>query len=88
VSRWKFVRLFRKKRERWWCGRGIGLENLSHGRKGICLQNNSKGLQDIHFLNIVHLDIKPGNILIDGSGRLKIGDFGHAAKCPVVYLYY
>ncbi|ORY06683.1 kinase-like protein, partial [Neocallimastix californiae] len=46
-----------------------------------------KGLEHVHKLNIVHLDIKPANIFIkkseDGKLVLKIGDFGLARKCPV-----
>ena len=42
-----------------------------------------QGLHDIHTRDIVHLDIKPGNILIASNGRLKIADFGLAAQCPV-----
>ncbi|OHS97545.1 CAMK family protein kinase [Tritrichomonas foetus] len=33
-------------------------------------------LEYCHDQNIVHLDIKPGNILIDGYGRPKLADFG------------
>lgn len=36
------------------------------------------GLHHIHHANFLHLDIKPGNILFDRSGRLKIADFGLA----------
>ncbi|KAI8071983.1 kinase-like domain-containing protein, partial [Thamnidium elegans] len=36
----------------------------------------SLGLNDIHEANIVHLDLKPTNILIDDKGFIKIGDFG------------
>lgn len=36
----------------------------------------SCGLKHIHSFGLVHLDIKPANILIDSSGILKIGDFG------------
>jgi len=46
-----------------------------------------KGLEHVHNLNIVHLDIKPANIFIKKSSTgeliLKIGDFGLARKCPV-----
>lgn len=34
------------------------------------------GLGQIHLAGIVHLDIKPANVLIDRHGNLKIGDFG------------
>lgn len=40
------------------------------------LRQISKGLEFIHQQNLVHLDIKPANILINSEGILKIGDFG------------
>ncbi|CAF3087319.1 unnamed protein product [Rotaria socialis] len=34
------------------------------------------GLEYIHASDIMHLDIKPGNIMIDNQGIIKIADFG------------
>ena len=39
--------------------------------KGIC-----KGLNFLHKCNIVHLDLKPQNILMDANMMPKIADFG------------
>lgn len=42
------------------------------------LHDVSSGLAHIHANGLVHLDIKPANLLIASSGRVKIGDFGIA----------
>lgn len=47
------------------------------------LNQVSNGLKHIHAHSIVHLDIKPDNILVDGDGKIKIGDFGMATKVPI-----
>lgn len=36
----------------------------------------SSGIADIHKLGIIHRDIKPNNMKVDGEGVLKIFDFG------------
>lgn len=38
------------------------------------------GLSYVHRMGMVHLDIKPGNILLDSSGTPKIVDFGISAE--------
>lgn len=40
------------------------------------LEQISKGLQAFHRLEMVHQDLKPDNVMIDGSGTIKIIDFG------------
>lgn len=35
-----------------------------------------KGLEHIHSKNLIHRDLKPGNLLLNQSGTLKIADFG------------
>lgn len=43
----------------------------------------TRGLQAFHRLEMVHQDLKPDNIMIDGSGTVKIIDFG-ATRVPGV----
>ena len=47
------------------------------------LADIAQGLNHIHHCGIVHLDLKPANILISKDGLLKIGDFGMASRIPV-----
>ncbi|KNC97468.1 WEE protein kinase [Spizellomyces punctatus DAOM BR117] len=57
--------------------------SLDEYRTWRILSDIALGLKHIHELNLVHLDIKPGNIFITANGSLKIGDFGLASRSPV-----
>ncbi len=47
-------------------------------RKLELMRDLSEGLSYAHAQNVVHRDIKPANLIIDGTGRLRILDFGIA----------
>lgn len=40
------------------------------------LRDISLGLKSLHKRNVVHLDIKPENILLSNTGKYKISDLG------------
>eukprot|EP01121_Diplochlamys_sp_Union-15-3_P022636 TRINITY_DN9709_c0_g1_i2.p1 TRINITY_DN9709_c0_g1~~TRINITY_DN9709_c0_g1_i2.p1 ORF type:complete len:232 (-),score=27.85 TRINITY_DN9709_c0_g1_i2:30-725(-) len=51
-------------------------ETLSEKQASYVLQNTLKGLQYLHTMSILHLDVKSANILLNESGLVKLADFG------------
>lgn len=47
----------------------------------------AQGLKHLHSYNLVHLDIKPANIMITAQGVCKIGDFGLLIDLNEVIFY-
>lgn len=37
----------------------------------------ARALQYLHSINLVHLDLKPANLLLTSDGRLRLADFGN-----------
>ena len=46
-----------------------------------------RGLKYIHSANVIHRDLKPGNILVNENCDLKIGDFGKWASTVIFFIY-
>ncbi len=64
------------------------LDKMSLRQRCRVLEAVLAGLNDLHHHQILHLDIKPGNILIDSDLRPLLADFGLSCLCgerPAVY---
>jgi serine/threonine protein kinase len=65
-----------------YCSRGSLTHLLRHACGPIpeaavwhMLHDLAQGLHHLHSLGIVHMDVKPSNVLVDESWRLKLSDF-------------
>lgn len=54
------------------------LGSLSSAELLTTIRQIAEGLQEAHRAGVCHLDIKPGNIMLDARSRVKILDFGLA----------
>lgn len=73
--------------------RGESLSQVLQRRKTLpehlvldVLEQTAHGLSAIHAANLIHRDIKPGNLLVTPEGTVKITDFGIAKAAEAVPL--
>ncbi len=55
---------------------------LEWGRAAHSIRQAALGLQHVHEMGVVHRDVRPGNLLMDRQGVVKVFDFGLAAFLP------
>lgn len=58
----------------------LSKQNFTPTEKSIIALGISYGLQELHSRNILHLDLKPGNVLLNKDNYPLICDFGFCAK--------
>ncbi|XP_054798345.1 probable LRR receptor-like serine/threonine-protein kinase IRK isoform X2 [Prosopis cineraria] len=60
---------------------------LSWNERFHIILGTAKALAHLHHTNIIHYNIKSTNVLIDGYGEAKVGDFGLARLLPMLDRY-
>ncbi|XWS65570.1 hypothetical protein CRYUN_Cryun05aG0125100 [Craigia yunnanensis] len=60
---------------------------LSWNDRFSIILGTAKSLAHLHQSNIIHYNIKSSNVLIDGTGEPKVGDFGLARLLPMLDRY-
>lgn len=70
-------------------GGDLGFHIYELGERGICMERVVyytaqiiTGILHLHSMDIVYLDMKPENILLDGKGQCRLSDFGLAMELP------
>jgi hypothetical protein len=53
-------------------------KSMSLYQKVTCARDIASGMAWLHHIQVVHLDLKPTNILYDSNRRMKVADFGLA----------
>ncbi|XP_021297073.1 probable LRR receptor-like serine/threonine-protein kinase IRK [Herrania umbratica] len=66
---------------------GSGGNYLSWNDRFSIILGTAKSLAHLHQSNVIHYNIKSSNVLIDGSGEPKVGDFGLARLLPMLDRY-
>ena len=51
-------------------------KSFSDTQVSVIVKHALRGLAYLHSINILHRDIKAGNIFLNGEGIAKLGDFG------------
>ncbi|TXG49937.1 hypothetical protein EZV62_025812 [Acer yangbiense] len=64
-----------------------GGNHLSWNERFNVILGTAKSLAHLHQSNIIHYNIKSSNVLIDGSGEPKVGDYGLARLLPMLDRY-